>query len=311
VQTESVSAAAAPIIGGGPDTNDVAVVALVQQSTGTLCSGTIIAPQVVLTAAHCVYRVDASDLQVLVGPDDSTPTQTIAVASVAAYPTYSDEDTGLQGGVDLGVAFLATPANVTPATAATSPAAGDFAGAEVTLVGYGIDSTASGTGAGMRRSVSLPVDSVCSRLLTVGGLDADACFGDSGGAVLLGGALVAVISSGMGDCATPSLMTRLDAHADWISAILAGGDAGAACPTCVPADPSCGAATETQAASDGDAGLHGSSGAPAAPGGSGGGGGCAIEPAGTDRSSGCLGVLGLLAAVTGWSWRRRRSPVRA
>ena len=230
---EATRTAAEPIIGGDADVADVAVVALQQTSTGTLCSGTLIAPTVVLTAAHCVYGVEASDLQVLVGDDVTSPTLTIAVTSVVTYPTYTGESTGLAGGVDLGVVTLAQALSVTPVALDATATDAELADATVTLVGFGVSSTTDDNLVGVRRSVSTPITAVCSRILTLGDASANECFGDSGGAVLLAGKLVAVISSGLPDCTAPSSQTRLSAHATWLADVLAGTPS-AACPACVP-----------------------------------------------------------------------------
>src|ERR1700722_15740530 len=88
---ERVGAVSQAIIGGSVDTADTAVVAVMDPSSSTLCSGTLVAPSVVLTAAHCVYLVDPSALQVLVGTDSTNPDQTIAVNRVVVYPTYAGE----------------------------------------------------------------------------------------------------------------------------------------------------------------------------------------------------------------------------
>jgi hypothetical protein len=232
-----------PIIGGVVDAADRAVVAIVQTSTGAICSGTVIAPSVVLTAAHCVYGVAAGDLQVFVGTDQSAPEETLAVTSAVAYPTYDGETTGLAGGVDLGVLYLAQPASVTPISVRTAVRDTELAAGPLTLVGYGRNTTTDATGAGTRRSVAAVVDAVCSRILLLGDDVSNECFGDSGGAVLLGGALVAVISSGKPDCIAPSNQVRLSAHALWLDAALQG-EAAAACPGCVAPDPACDAPIE-------------------------------------------------------------------
>jgi hypothetical protein len=237
---EPVERLSQAIIGGATDSSDVAVVAVQQPSTGTLCSGVLVAPTVVLTAAHCVFGVPASDLQVLTGPDTNAPQQTLAVQGAAAYPTY-DSASGLAGGVDLGVVYLTTPSSIPPMPVRTDVTDAELTGASVTLIGYGLSSTTDPTTAGLRRSVVAPVDTVCSRIITVGDADANECEGDSGGAVLLGGQLVALISSGMLDCTAPANEMRLSAHTLWLAAVLQGK---MACPGCVQPDPSCNAAIE-------------------------------------------------------------------
>jgi secreted trypsin-like serine protease len=303
---EPMGTSAQPIIGGSTDATDSAVVALLQPSTQTLCSGTIIAPTVVLTAAHCVYGVSPADLQVLTGPDETAPEQTLAVQSVAAYPTYTGESTGLQGGVDLGVVYLAAPVSITPISVRTDVSDPELTSTSLTLIGYGLSSTTDPTTAGIRRSVVAPVDSVCSRIITAGDSDANECQGDSGGPVLLGGQLIAVISSGMLDCTAPSNQMRLSAHTLWLAAVLAGKTA---CPGCVEPDPSCDALIEGESA-DAAAGEAGSDDAApgdgAAPPKPGPGGGCSLGATapGSRPASVVTIVLALLAR------RRRRGPPR-
>jgi secreted trypsin-like serine protease len=246
-RAERVASRSDAIIGGGADADHPAVVALVRRTSGSLCSGTLVAPTLVLTAAHCVYGVAPSDLEVRVGADETKPDLVVPVTRADAYPTYASESEGLAGGIDLAIVTLSQALAAMPIGVSTTTTDAAFAGATVTLVGYGVASATDSSQVGVRRAVDAHVDGVCSRLLTLGTSDANECFGDSGGAVLLQGKLVAVISSGQPDCTAPSHQTRLDAHADWIAAALAG-NASAACPTCVAANPSCFAATETRPA---------------------------------------------------------------
>jgi MYXO-CTERM domain-containing protein len=314
---EDVGASAAAIIGGTADTGDTAVVAVVQKSNQTLCSGTLISPTLVLTAAHCVYGLSASELQVIVGDAIASPDQTLDVASVVAYPTYDGESDGIPGGVDLGVVTLAQPVSLPAIAVDTTTTDAELSGAKVTVVGYGLASASDNGTAGVRREVTLTVDSVCSRLITAGDDQANACQGDSGGAVLLGGKLVAVVSAGSSDCTGPTSFTRTDAHAAWVAAVLAG-DAAAACSSCVPPDVLCGAATETRPASTStdaggeDAGpttdaaatprdASASKDAGAAPRS---GGGCAASP--MTGASSPRGVPVWMALVVATAWRRRR-----
>ena len=255
---ENTARVSEPIIGGSVDTSDAAVVALSQPSTGMLCSGALVAPSLVLTAAHCVSGLEASSLQVLVGSDVTSPDQTVAVTASLVYPTYLGESEGVLGGVDLAFVSLATPLSLTPVPVRTDTTDAELTGADVTVIGYGASDGTDNSGAGTRREVVLEVTSVCSRIIQAGDADANACVGDSGGAVMLGGQLVAVVSGGREGCYTPAVFTRTDAHADWIAAVLAGSGS-AACPACFPPDPSCTAATETQpATAPADAGSGGS-----------------------------------------------------
>ena len=239
------------IVGGAPDTQRDAVVAVVDAKTAATCSGTVVAATLVVTAAHCVYGVEPGDLRVIVGSDVTAPSagRTFAVSATATYPTYRGESEGISGGVDLAILRLANPVSVTPISVDLTTTDSDFQGALVTLVGYGASDGTDNSGVGARRSVVLPVEGVCSRLLTIGGADANACLGDSGGAVLLQGRLVGVISGGKLGCFAPSTLTRLDAHAGWMSEALAGNPS-EPCSECVAPDFACDAPTETSARPD-------------------------------------------------------------
>lgn len=292
-----------PIIGGSRDLSDSAVVAVRQPSTGTLCSGVLVAPDLVLTAAHCALGVAASDLQVLVGPIVMTPDQTVAVTSTSVYPTYQGESEGLLGGVDMAFLTLSTSLDVTPIPVRTDTTDAELEGADVTVIGYGASDGADGSGAGFRLQVVLQVGQLCSRFFQAGGMDANVCVGDSGGAVLMGGKLVAIVSGGQPGCYAPSLFTRTDAHADWIGAILAG-QPSTPCARCVAPDSSCTASTETGGGPSHDAGAdaapHGSPGA--------GGSSCRVAAAGRDPSASSPALLVGLAA---WLARRRALRARA
>jgi Trypsin len=115
------------------------------------CTGTLIAPDVVLAAAHCITETPTvaqhvsleSDLRFLPGaePDlrDQTLAASVAVRRSAPHPSYD----GGSHAHDVGLFFLDAPiASVTPAIvleSADDAALGDGAGVAVSFAGYGYD----------------------------------------------------------------------------------------------------------------------------------------------------------------------------
>src|SRR5438067_6616761 len=77
---EAHRTAAPAITNGDTDDGDPAVVALRHQGV-TICTGTLIAPRVVLTAAHCLALGD-DQLDVFLGSDPSRDGPVVAVTVV-------------------------------------------------------------------------------------------------------------------------------------------------------------------------------------------------------------------------------------
>jgi hypothetical protein len=75
-----VGAAPAAAMSGGTDV-DISTVSFVASTTN--CTGTLIAPDRILTAAHCVEALDPQDLQIAVGVDAHDPAH---VPDAAKYP---------------------------------------------------------------------------------------------------------------------------------------------------------------------------------------------------------------------------------
>ena len=178
----------------------------------------------------------------------------------------------------------------------------------MTVIGYGATDGTDNSGVGFRLQVVLQVSQVCSRLFRAGDADANVCVGDSGGAVLMGGKLVAIVSGGQPGCYAPAIFTRTDAHADWIASVLAG-QASASCPHCVAPDPSCEASTETRdagagGAEAGDAEVETSTSASPSAGGS----SCALSARGSGGRAWGAALLACLAASLA---RRRTLTARA
>ena len=231
-----------PVIGGtnvpsGKWPDAAAVLYTVNGMEGQECSGTLVAPTVVLTAGHCDPAVDPGigDLtHVLVGTNslaDPQAGETLEVANVVSYPNS-------QSSIDMTVIVLATPSRVHPRPIATGWAKLDIQnGAKVEFVGYGaIDQNAMTYINELQQAQSTITDYNCTTSpgcntaarpdgeLGAGGMGIDTCPGDSGGPMYLladYGIYLAGVTSRSYDnatvaCSEGGIYERPDKVVDWI-----------------------------------------------------------------------------------------------
>jgi secreted trypsin-like serine protease len=210
------------IIGGAPAPDERAVVGLSRHATSctpsTLidCSATLVAPRLVVTAAHCLGLDPPNVYQVFFGAAVEQGGELIDVVGGHAHPGF-DATTFAN---DIAALILArdAPAGVTPVS--LNRALADLTGTDVTLVGFGItalDAQDTGTrNAGTARVVATGPDEI-----DLEPAPAIACAGDSGGPVLAAGELIAVSTHGDAACAEIGHALRVDRQQAFLAPILA------------------------------------------------------------------------------------------
>ncbi|WP_367127961.1 trypsin-like serine protease [Saccharothrix sp. HUAS TT1] len=216
----------ARIIGGVP-TADFPECVAIGSRNGWCCSGTLVSPNVVVTAAHCVDGGCAA--RVFVGEDVDFPDdgEVVRVETALAHPDYRPpRPTG-----DLAVLVLARPVPTPPRPIATAEqvAAASF----VRLAGYGNTDVHSSGGYGRRRMVDVPIasndpeygaDPATEFVAGAPFLDRDSCNGDSGGPAyvqvdgqwLLAGATSRATASSLRPCGDGGIYTRVSAYEQWV-----------------------------------------------------------------------------------------------
>lgn len=251
--TASLSRAASvdvPVVGGtaverGAFPDVVAVVG----ADGSLCSGTLIAADLVLTAGHCI---EGDPIEVIVDSVDlSRPDgDRRRVKWARAYPDWLDT-------YDVGIVMLEHPVFAKPRAIAQRCGARDLfkVGLPLQLVGFGLTTPSGADDNTKLHRATLPlIDPTCTTDLScapavapsgefiAGGMGVDACFGDSGGPVYIetpnGLALIGVVSRGVVSwsepCASGGVFVRADKVVAWIERVSGREVARAACDE--PAD---------------------------------------------------------------------------
>jgi secreted trypsin-like serine protease len=218
----AVAAAPAEAIVGGQNASPGEYPAVAEITFGAFgCTGTLIAPNAVLTAGHCGSLTGATGvgtpaawpaplINVTIGGTRSGEGERVPVSSVTVHPKYLANP-----GYDITILKLSRNSTMTPTKVAGSGETGLWAaGTAETIVGWGATSE-GGSAPSTLQEAQVPVttDAYCAGAYSdfnaatmicagypQGGVDT--CQGDSGGPMFGGGRVVGATSFGEG-CARP------------------------------------------------------------------------------------------------------------
>ena len=235
------------IYGGTLDVGDPAVIALGTGGSGIYsmyCSGTLIAPSTVLTAAHCINAFGASpDEFVLFGTYADTSTRAVRVLEEFKDPLYD------QAIHDFGLLRLATPVtDVEPVTLNDAPLQSSSVGWTIRYVGFGYTEFGE---IGTKHEASYPIRDLDVGIIEAGATGMQTCGGDSGGPGFIirpgetSSVQAGVTSYGDSECRQLGVGGRVDFGIEWIRTTMAAWEParcaidGRCVAGCLPIDQDC------------------------------------------------------------------------
>jgi len=240
---EEIGFATEEIVNGSLDSGHPATIALTVQGF-PFCSGTLVTPTVVVTAAHCIHPSNGvppvDEIDIFFGSNVFQGGTFIEVVDGLGHPDYDPSGNDPQN--DIAVLRLAEPAAVTPVPMAELPSSGT----SLTLVGFGI-TVAEGDDGGLKRVAQASIADQQGSIFVMELLPSGTCSGDSGGTALWNdnGVEKLVGVHTRSDCETVMLDETVGSHiANFVQPFIDAGGVtcavdGACADNCPASDPDC------------------------------------------------------------------------
>ena len=202
------------------------VMALAQSGRGAgFCSGAVLAPNVVLTAAHCVASPQATRVHFR---DGAGKPALLEVARITRHPGFrADAVKARAKSIDLALIETREPLPASFSPIAIGEASNEV-GAVFDIAGFGVARPGVASTSGVLRRARLSLRAPLSHVLLWLSSDdgAGACTGDSGAPVFANGALVGIVAFAQGQtgrgCGGLTQAVRVAPYRAWIEQTIAG-----------------------------------------------------------------------------------------